>query len=354
MKRIFALILAVLTVLCMAVGCKKQEEKSSTPVSGSSTTAPAGKGYGKYNIANIYGTVTGDYWGIVFNGCMAALDELKAGYGVDGYCMAPGNGNDYTQQMDLIEAAVTKGVDGIVLSNSNADSIGAFITDFFNESNWTPIILIDRSLNSDSDVIVSKLMSPTYEMGQKEGALAIEATGGKGNYVALGIGPENQNWVDRSKGAMDYIKGNAPEMTSLTGEEPYWMAQVDEVQQLGFCQDIITANPGPMIFISSTEGYTNIAVAAINELSPERQAEIQIVGFDFSKTGMALIESDMLYGSVGQNPYLMGYNAVYAMCDYLRDGKVEMNQVVPYTVVTKNNLESEEVKAYLASMKIDA
>ena len=42
------------------------------------------------------------------------------------------------------------------------------------------------------------------------------------------------------------------------------------------------------------------------------------------------------------------------MCDYLRDGKVEMNQIVPYTVVTKNNLESEEVKAYLASMKIDA
>ena len=69
---------------------------------------------------------------------------------------------------------------------------------------------------------------------------------------------------------------------------------------------------------------------------------------------MALIQSDMLYGSVGQNPYLMGYNAVYAMCDYLRDGKVEMNQIVPYTIVTKNNLESEEVKAYLASMKIDA
>lgn len=84
------------------------------------------------------------------------------------------------------------------------------------------------------------------------------------------------------------------------------------------------------------------------------QAEIKVVGFDFSKTGMSLIQNDVLYGAVGQNPYLMGYNAVYAMCDYLRDGEIEMDQIVPYCVVTKNNLETEEVKAYLASMKIDA
>lgn len=359
MKKVFALVLAVAMVLTMFVACKKEEEKSSaSEVSQSLVSEPGSSstdaGYGSYKIANIYGTITGDYWGIVYNGCMAALDELKAAYGVDGYCIAPGNGNDYTQQMELIEAAVLKEVDGIVLSNSNADSIGAFVTDYFNEDNWTPIILIDRSLNSDSDVIVSKLMSPTYEMGQEEAKLAIEVTGGKGNYVALGIGPENQNWVDRSMGAIDYLNENAPEMVSLTGEEPYWMAQVDEVQQLGFCQDTITANPGPMVFICSTEGYTNIAVAAISEVSAERQAEIQVVGFDFSKTGMSLIQNDVLYGAVGQNPYLMGYNAVYAMCDYLRDGEIEMDQIVPYCVVTKNNLETEEVKAYLASMKIDA
>ena len=42
------------------------------------------------------------------------------------------------------------------------------------------------------------------------------------------------------------------------------------------------------------------------------------------------------------------------MCDNLRDGEIEMDQIVPYCVVSKNNLETEEVKAYLASMKIDA
>ena len=48
--------------------------------------------------------------------------------------------------MDLLEAAKLKNVDGIVLSPSNADAIGIFVTDTFTDDS-IPIIVIDRSLN---------------------------------------------------------------------------------------------------------------------------------------------------------------------------------------------------------------
>ena len=88
--------------MMMFVACSKEAEQSSVEENGSSVVSQPGEsslateGYDAYNIAAIYGSITGDYWGIVYNGCMAALDELKTAYGVDGYCMAPANSNDYT------------------------------------------------------------------------------------------------------------------------------------------------------------------------------------------------------------------------------------------------------------------
>ena len=57
--------------------------------------------------------------------------------------------------MDLLEAAKLKGVDGIVLSPSNADAIGTFVTDNFTDDS-IPIIVIDRSLNSTSPAVISQ------------------------------------------------------------------------------------------------------------------------------------------------------------------------------------------------------
>ena len=211
MKKVLALVLALAMVMMMFVACKKEENKSSVEPSSSvadpgksSSVAGGDKKYDAYSIACVYSEITGDFWGIVYNGCMAALDELKAEYGVDGYCVAPANGNDYTLQMDLLEAARLKNVDGIVLSPANADAIGTFVTDTFTDDS-IPIIVIDRSLNTTSPAMISQCMADTYTMGQEAGKLAVEAMGGEGNYACYGISPENLNWANRSYGAIDYI-----------------------------------------------------------------------------------------------------------------------------------------------------
>ena len=359
MKKVLALILALAMVMMMFVACKKEENKSSVEPSSSvadpgksSSVAGGDKKYDAYSIACVYSEITGDFWGIVYNGCTAALDELKAEYGVDGYCVAPANGNDYTLQMDLLEAAKLKNVDGIVLSPSNADAIGTFVTDTFTDDS-IPIIVIDRSLNTTSPALIAQCMADTYTMGQEAGKLAVEAMGGEGNYACYGISPENLNWANRSYGAIDYITENAPDMVHILGEDPYWGNQNTEAQNLQWIQDTINAYPGPLAFLTTTEASTNYVAAMISESSADRQKELYIIGYDFSKTGYELITNDVLYGTVGQNPYLMGYNSTYLMCDFLSGVEIPEIDYVPYCVVTGDNLESDEVKEYLASMKIE-
>ena len=246
MKKVLALVLALAMVMMMFVACKKEEEKSSEPQSsvvsepGKSSTADGE--YDAYSLACLYSEITGDFWSVVYNGCMAALEELKAS-GVEGYCIAPATGNDYTQQMDLIDAALLKGVDGIVLCPSNADSIGTYVTDKFTDDS-TPIIVIDRSLNTESPAVVATYASDAYAMAEGQAQVMYELYGDEEvTYISMGLSPENQNWADRSYGVIDYCKANYPNFTSYTGDEPYWVGQVTEAIAIQYVQDTVNSNP---------------------------------------------------------------------------------------------------------------
>ena len=97
MKKVLALVLALAMLMMMFVACKKQEQNSSADASKSGAVEPAksyAMGYEKYNLACLYSEITGDFWSIVYNGCTAALEELKAGSGVTGYCVAPATSTD--------------------------------------------------------------------------------------------------------------------------------------------------------------------------------------------------------------------------------------------------------------------
>ena len=357
MKKWMSLILICMLLFSCAACATRDVAEQSDGAEASGDALQAGASpekdaeYGAYSLACIYSEVTGDFWSIVYNGCKAALQELEEAYGITGYCVAPANSTDYVLQMDLIEAAVQKQVDGIVLSPVNAESIGTFITDYFTEENWTPIVVVDRSCNSESDVLVAECVSDTYAMGRAAGELAAQAMGAKGNYICIGISPENENWVNRSQGAIDWITENAPEMAHI-GNEPYWRMLFTEQQQLAFIQDTITSNPGPLCFLTSSEAAINVVVSMVSEVSAERQQEIQVIGYDFSKTGLVLINRNVMYGTVGQNPYLLGRESTYLLCDYLAGKQIEELVYIPYCVVTKNNLQTKEVVDYCNSMGI--
>ena len=359
MKKVLALVLALAMVMTMFVACGKKEEEVSSVVEESSVVSEAGSssaaegGYEAYNLACIYSEVTGDFWGIVADGCEAALEELKADYGVEGYCVGPATASDYTQQMDLIDAAKLKGVDGIVLCPSNADSIGIYVTDNFTDDS-IPIIVIDRSLNTTSPAVVGTYASDAYKMAEAQAQIMYEIYGDKeATYISLGISPENKNWADRSFGCIDYCTANYPQFTSYTGEEPYWGSQVTQDQIIAYVQDTVTANPGvELCFLGTCNSYNNYIIAALSELSDEKRALINVIGWDFSMTEKANIESGAMYGAMGQNPYLMGYDSTYMMCDYLSGKELDPEATVPYQVVTTNNITSDEVQAYMKTMNL--
>lgn len=355
-KRYCAIIITILFCLSFFAACGKREEKNS--LQQSSLVAEPGLSSGQekkpIKFACIYGSISGEFWEIVYNGCMAALEEMQASYGAEGYCVAPADEANSEQQIELIQQAVEQQeVDGIVLSSADAMQIGRFITEYFDTSNWTPIILIDRTCNTDSDVVVSKVLSDTYAMGVEAGKQAVRAVQGSGSYFCLGVLPDTEDWVDRSLGAIDYLTQNEPDMRQI-GEKIYWMGQEGRTQaeQIAYIQQTIRSASGNVCILPATEGYTNTAVLALAEMSSERRQHTKIVGFDFSKDFYQLIIQEKVYATIAQNPYLMGYRSAYYILDYLWGTELQERIDVPYTVIYKENLQEEAVQEYLVCMGI--
>jgi len=372
MKKTLSIVLALLLVMMLVVACGGGGDKESTSPSDDKSVAPTGEqsekpsgggsSGGPYNMAGLYSEITGDFWGIVYNGGTKALEELKA-EGHDGYIIAPATTGDPTLQQEQINQAVIEKVDGIVLSPSNADSIGTFVTDTFKDDS-IPIVVLDRSLNTTSPAYKARVMADTVAMGTECGKMGVEAMDGKGFYVPLGIDISNENWANRSLYAIEYITENAPEMENLVTDNEHgvwWSAQNPDGAIIQYVQDIATANSDKdILFLTTTEAGTNSTVAALSEIMSQLKGKIRIVGFDFSATGYGLFNStDFFYGSCGQNPFVMGYQGFFTLIEVIEgevgpgaDGEVAFVPV-EYQNVTRDNLTSDEVKAYLDSMGIE-
>lgn len=364
MKKVLALALCLMLAMMVFVACGDGGKETPAPSGEVSKSAAPTDGGTPPVLALIYSEQTGDFWGIVANGGNAALEELKADKKISGdsYLLAPGNSQDVTQQMELIDAAILAKVDGIILSPSNADQIGTHVSDKMKNlaDGGIPIIVIDRSLKVPDtfDCVISSAMADTWAMGQELGKMASEALGGKGTYVCIGIDPANKNWENRSTGACDWLDKNAPDMkrANVADDGIFWASVAGPGTTLPFVQDTITQMDKAIdvVFLTSTEAGTNDVISGVKEVKANRTGKTMVVGFDFSETGYGLITGGDLYGTCGQNPYLMGYDSTYVMYEYLvNDVKPGEFTYIPYTVVKHDNLDSAEVKAYLDSMKIE-
>ncbi|WP_289475025.1 hypothetical protein, partial [Klebsiella pneumoniae] len=80
-------------------------------------------------------------------------------------------------------------------------------------------------------------------------------------------------------------------------------SQVTQEQIISYVQDTVTANPDTeLCFLGTCNSYNNYIIAALSELSEEKRALINVIGWDFSMTEKSNIEAGSMYGSMGQNP----------------------------------------------------
>ncbi len=324
MKKIQSL-LAAACLAAIISGCGKSEAPKSD---GSSAPAPAaGKKLKLAFVSNNAAT----FWTIARSGCDAAAKELG---NVEVDFRIPSTGSAAEQQQ-ILDDLVAKGVDGIAVSPIDPKNQ----TDFLNKIAASTLLI-----TCDSDAADSKRVcyigTDNFAAGVEAGKLIKEALPNGGKIMVFVGYADAQNAKDRFGGIKKELEGSNIEVIDLRTDD------TDNVRAQKNAEDTLVKYPD----ISALVGLYNYnGPAILNAVrSANAQGKVKIVCFDENAETLDGVASGDIYGTVVQQPFEFGKQAITKMAKYLGGDKEAL--AGGKQIVATRSLKKDDIAAFKADL----
>lgn len=275
-------------------------------------------------------TFKNDYWQKVNYGCNLASMEFNVDYYFDG--METHSAEGYIDQIALVQRAIDMGADGIMLSAINKEKLTPIVQKA--KEKGIPLITFDSGV--EGDAALSFVATNNINAGVIAASRMMRAIPG-GTIAIIANDMTSQTTTERAEGFINEIKKN-PNFTAL---DPISCNGQIETASQEF-KLLYTANPNiQAVFCTNSEAAIGTA-NAIKELG--KSGEIYVIGFDSPPEEIALLQEDVIQGLIIQNPFLMGYQGIMSLVNYINNG-VEPEKIIDTGVlfVTKDNLNDPEI-----------
>jgi simple sugar transport system substrate-binding protein len=296
MRRL-ALLFLMVVAGALAAGCGGDDEN------GGATSGEAGATQSKdVTIAMVTHGDGGSFWSVAKNGAEAAAEDL----GVE--LRYSESNNDPEEQAQLIEGAVTEGVDGLAVSAPNPDAIQAAVQTAVDAG--IPVITLNSGADESSDLGAITHVGQTETIaGEGAGAKLKEAGVTKAVCVIHEQG--NVGLDQRCEGASEGFGGELERLqVAGTNEISTTLTEIQSKLESDTSIDgVLTLNP-------------DIAVAARDAIAGA-SSEARLATFDLSGDVIEAIQADEILFAVDQQQYLQGYLPVV----FLTLNKLNLNTV---------------------------
>lgn len=313
MKKICSLFLT----LCLALffsGCGKKEN--------SAESAPGSAPVKKLKLAFVSNNAA-NFWTIARAGCEAAANEL-GDVNLDFRITASGGS---AEQRTILDDLVARGEDGIAVSVDDPDNQ----TEFLNKIAAQTLLIC-----TDSDAPASKRVcyigTDNVAAGVEAGKLIKAALPNGGNIMLFVGHADAQNAKERYAGIKKELAGSNIHIIDVRTDD------TDPVRAQKNAEDTLVKYPD----IACLVGLWNYNGPAI--LNAVRAAgkigKVKIVCFDDEEDTINGIASGGIYGTVVQNPYEFGKEAITRMDKYLHGDKSQLSGkiYIPTRAITKDNV----------------
>ncbi|HUE83169.1 MAG TPA: substrate-binding domain-containing protein [Pyrinomonadaceae bacterium] len=273
------------------------------------------------------------FWQSVHAGAQAAAKETN----VEIVWKGPAQETDYTGQINMVEDAINRRVDGIVLAPSHRDSLVPVVERA--QNNGIPVTIFDSGIGTER--YVSYVATDNLQGGSIAAERLAEKLGGKGRIAILGVKAGSVSTDEREEGFQETIKSKYPDIQIVA----FQYGDADRSKSLDRAADILTANPDLNGFFASNESSTVGVVQAIKQKG--LAGKVVLVGFDSSPNLIDDLRAGAIDSLVLQNPYKMGYEAVKTMVARLNGDTPPRIVDTGVVLLTKDNLDSDEMQQLL-------
>jgi ribose transport system substrate-binding protein len=270
-----------------------------------------------------------EHWLKLNTGAQEKAAALRAsGTAVQVDWTAPAMGKtDPADQLRLLEDAITRRVDAIMIAPNHADALVPGIERA--RAAGIKIILVDSGANTDA--YDSFLFTDNAVAAQLAADELAKLLNGRGQVAIVNAQPGAATLITRENEFRARMAANYPGIT-IVGVQ---YSDGDPQKALNQATDFMTANPNLAGFYACNEGATVGTGMAIEQRGVA--GKIRFVGFDWSATTRGLVERGVLDASMVQNPFEMGFQGVQAAVDLIQGKTVERHVDTGVTVVTRDN-----------------
>ncbi|MEM9283352.1 MAG: sugar-binding protein [Verrucomicrobiota bacterium] len=257
-----------------------------------------------------------EFWTLAEAGANQAAVDL----GVEVSVLMPGSLSD---QKQMLEDALTRGVDGIAVSPIDPSNQ----TDMLNEVAGATNLITHDSDAPESERIAYIGMD-NYVAGRLCGKLVKEALPEGGKVMILIGRMEQDNSRKRRQGVIDELMGRSEDASRF--DPPGEVIENEKFTVLGTltdgfdlakakanAEDALSRHPDIDAMVGLF-AYNPPAILQALEQAGKLE-EVQVIGFDEDSQTLAGIEAGTVHGTVVQNPYEYGYQSV-KMLNQLEEG----------------------------------
>ena len=285
---------------------------------------------GKPRIAVIPKGTSHNFWLSIKAGADAAGKEL----GAEIIWKGPAQETDYTGQVNIVEDAISKRVDGIVLAPSHGDSLVPVCKKA--KEAGIPVVIMDSGINWED--YLAYVSTDNRKGGEIAAERMASLLGGKGNVAIIGAKIGSVSTDERELGFKNLIEKKYPEIKL----QQILYGDADRTKSANIAEDIITRTPGLNGIFGSCEPAAIGALTAINIKA--LQGKIKIVGFDSSPDLINAVKGGIIDSLVVQDPYKMGFEGVRSILDKKANKPIERRQDTGVELVTRENMETPKIQ----------
>ncbi len=264
-------------------------------------------------------------------GCKKAEEELNGA--VECLYIGPGEHGGGDEQAQIVQDLITRGVDGIAVSPSNAAAIAAALQGASGAN--IPVLTWDSDLlEKDKGLRLAYVGTHNYEIGVNLAKIAQQIKPDGGTICIQSGGAAAANHNERMQGIRDTLAGKQSAQApgdKLTGQNGW--TEVDgcplytdddfarAVQQM---EDILGKYSDLDAFIP-TGGFPQFLPDAYEKTAMQHKdkiasGQLALVVADTLPVQIELMKKGLSAGQVGQRPFEMGYKSMYFLKD-IKDGK---------------------------------
>jgi ribose transport system substrate-binding protein len=254
-----------------------------------------------------------EFWTIAQHGAEKGAKEFD----VNLEFQMPPRGDD---QRRVIEDLLAKGVQG--MSVSPVDPVNQ--ASFFDEvATKVPLLAHDNDLPPGSKRL-AYIGTDNYAAGRDAGKLVKEAMpdGGK---IAIYVGTLSSNAIGRRQGVLDELAGETDAKGPIYGKFTLIDTMTDETSQ-----DKCKANVEDTI-VKHGSGPETLGLVGLWAYNPPAMlaavkgaglvGKVKLIGFDENEETLQGVKDGAIQGTVVQNPFEFGYQAVKMLAAIARKGK---------------------------------